>query len=143
LDGRLASRSENVMNQAPLRYEWNAIPWPRLGRNVLKLQTRIYRASQRGNVQLLRRLQRRQLHTTSAKYLATRPVTQDNQGKKTAGVDGVASLTPEQRLELASQLNLIGKGKPVRRVWIPEAGKSEKRPLGIPTMMVPWRSEQA
>jgi RNA-directed DNA polymerase len=55
----------------------------------------------------------------------------------------MASLTPEHRLELASRLNFIGKGKPDRRVWISEAGKSEKRPLGIPTMMVPWRSEQA
>jgi RNA-directed DNA polymerase len=68
------------------------------------------------HVQLLRRLQRLLLHATSAKYLATRRITQDNQGKKTAGVDGVASLTPEQRLELASRLNLIGKGKSVRRV---------------------------
>src|SRR5512145_423659 len=105
------------MNQALLRYEWNAIPWPRLERNVFKLQTRIYRASQRGNVQLLRRLQRLLLHATSATYLATRRVTQDNQGRKTAGVDGRASLTPKERLELASRLNLDGKSKLVRRVW--------------------------
>ena len=31
-------------------------------------------------------------------------VTQDNRGKRTAGVDGVASLTPQQRLALAEQL---------------------------------------
>jgi N-terminal domain of reverse transcriptase len=65
---------------------------------VFKLQSRIYRASQRGNVQLRRRLQRLLLHATSAKYWVSRRVTQDNQGKKTAGVDGVVSLTPEQRL---------------------------------------------
>lgn len=70
----------------------------------------------------------------SAKVLAVRRVTQDNQGKKTAGVDGVKSLTPKQRLELVDQLKLNRKAKPTRRVWIPKPGKEEKRPLGIPTM---------
>jgi RNA-directed DNA polymerase len=70
----------------------------------------------------------------SAKVLAVRRVTQDNQGKKTAGVDGVKSLTPKQRLQLVSQLRLTSKAKPVRRVWIDKPGKTEKRPLGIPTM---------
>ena len=54
-----------------------------------------------------------------------RRVTQDNQGKKTAGVDGVKSLTPEQLLVLTENL---------KRVWIPKPGTDEKRPLGIPTM---------
>ena len=70
----------------------------------------------------------------SAKALAVRRVTQDNQGKKTAGVDGVKSLTPKQRLELVDQLRINRKAKPVRRVWIDKPGKAEKRPLGIPTM---------
>jgi RNA-directed DNA polymerase len=60
--------------------------------------------------------------------------TQDNQGKKTAGVDGVKSLTPKQRLNLIKKINLGSKVKPTRRVWIPKPGTEEKRPLGIPTM---------
>jgi RNA-directed DNA polymerase len=74
------------------------------------------------------------LQSKAAKLLAVRRVTQDNQGKKTAGVDGIKSLTPEQRLSLALNLKLTGKGKPTRRVWIPKPGTDEKRPLGIPTM---------
>jgi len=74
------------------------------------------------------------LHSTDTKLLATRRVTQDNQGKKTAGVDGVAGLGPDDRLALANRITLSGKSKPVRRVWIPKPGKTEKRPLGIPTM---------
>jgi RNA-directed DNA polymerase len=70
----------------------------------------------------------------SVKCLAVRRVTQDNQGKKTAGVDGVKSLTPKQRLELVQKLRLSQKAKPTRRVWIPKPGTEEKRPLGIPTM---------
>jgi RNA-directed DNA polymerase len=61
-------------------------------------------------------------------------VTQDNRGKKTAGVDGGKCLLPSQRLQLANDLNLKRKAKPIRRVWIPKPGKTEKRPLGIPVM---------
>jgi len=66
--------------------------------------------------------------------MAVRKVTQDNQGKKAAGVDGFKSLTPKQRLTLVSQLKLTGLSKPTRRIWIDKPGKTEKRPLGIPTM---------
>nr|WP_232229450.1 group II intron reverse transcriptase/maturase [Crinalium epipsammum] len=54
--------------------------------------------------------------------------------KKTAGVDGVKSLSPVQRLALVKKLVLKGKSKPTRRVWIDKPGTDEKRPLGIPTM---------
>lgn len=123
------------MSQAEtLRYEWNTIPWPLVERKVFKLQRRIYQASVRDDVKLLHRLQRLLTNSTYAKLLATRRVTQDNSGKKTAGVDGVAALKPEERLKLTMRLNLSGKSLPVRRVWIPKPGKTEKRPLGIPTM---------
>src|SRR5690606_33493924 len=59
---------------------------------------------------------------------------QDNRGKNTAGIDGVKRLTPEQRLHLAQTLRLTQKARPVRRGRIPKPGKTEKRPLGIPTM---------
>lgn len=69
-----------------------------------------------------------------AKLLAVRKVTQDNQGKATAGVDGVKTVLPPNRLELAKSLKISGKASPLRRVWIPKPGKAEKRPLGIPTI---------
>jgi len=61
-------------------------------------------------------------------------VTQENTGKKTAGVDGVKNLTPPPRLKLISDIDLHTPVKPVRRVWIDKPGKPEKRPLGIPVM---------
>jgi retron-type reverse transcriptase len=96
--------------------------------------TRLYQASQRGDVKTVHRLQKLLMKSWSAKHLAVRRVTQDNQGKKTAGVDGVKSLTPPQRSRLAEVLELQPKAKPVRRVWIPKPGTQEKRGLGIPAM---------
>lgn len=115
-------------------YEWKDIPWHKLERNVVKLQKRIYQASRGGNVQLVHKLQRLLINSFSAKAIAVRRVTQDNQGKKTAGVDGVKSLSPAARLKLIGKLRLGTKVKPTRRVWIPKPGTEEKRPLGIPTM---------
>lgn len=118
-------------------YEWHAIDWRKLEVNVFKLQKRIYRASKCGDVKTVHRLQRLLLKSQSAALLAVRRVTQDNQGKHTAGVDGLASLTDEQRLELAEHIRqnpYETKVQPLRRVWIPKPGKTEKRPLGIPVM---------
>ena len=114
--------------------EWRSINWRKLERRVYKLQKRIYQASQRGDVKALRRLQKTLMRSWYNRVLAVRRVTQDNQGKKTAGVDGVKSLPSNERLMLARELRLTGKSKPTRRVWIPKPGREEKRPLGIPIM---------
>ena len=116
-----------------LMVEWHKINWRKLERNVYKLQKRIYQASVRGDVKAWSRLQKTLMKSWSARALSVRRITQDNQGKKTAGVDGVKSLTPKQRLDLTQKLNLGSKVSPTRRLWIPKPGTEEKRPLGIPT----------
>lgn len=115
-------------------YEWKDINWKKAKRCVFKLQKRIFKASQQGNVRLVHKLQRLLQKSWYAKLLAVRRVSQDNQGKKTAGVDGVKSLTPKQRMALANNLKLGNKSKPTRRIWIPKPNTDEKRPLGIPTL---------
>ena len=92
--------------------EWRHINWRKLERRVFKLQKRIYRASQRGDVKALRRLQKTLMKSWSARCLAVRRVTQDNSGKKTAGVDGLKSLTPKQRLSLVANFKLSSKAAP-------------------------------
>lgn len=123
--------SKTLKNQM---VEWNTIPWRKLERRVFKLQKRIFQASQRGDTKAVRKLQKTLMRSWSAKALAVRKVTQDNQGKKTAGVDGIKSLTPKARITLISNLKLTNKVEATRRVWIPKPGAEEKRPLGIPTM---------
>src|SRR5262249_35295485 len=111
---------------------WNTLPWTHIQRQVFKLQKRIYRATRRHDVRTVRKLQRLLLHSWSARLLAVRHVTQDNRGKRTAGVDGVKSLPPPQRLALAQSLTLDGTTTPVRRVGIPKPDSTEQRPLGMP-----------
>jgi RNA-directed DNA polymerase len=113
---------------------WRTTNWSKAQRYVFKLQKRIYAASRRGDVKLVRKLQKTLMRSWYNKALSVRRVTQDNTGKKTAGVDGIKSLSPAARFELAKQLKLTGKSRPTRRVWIPKPEKDEKRPLGIPTM---------
>src|SRR5215510_14459359 len=115
--------------------EWSTIPWRKLERYIFRLQKRIYKAKQRGDTRAVRGLKRVLKRSKAAKTLAVRQVTQDNRGKRTAGIDGVKNLTPAERQAMASHLTLEGKATPVRRIWIPKPGKDEKRPLGIPTMM--------
>ena len=79
------------------------------------------------------------MKSRAARMLAVRRVTQDNQGKKTAGVDGVKSVQPKQRLDMVERIHPKHwrhfLPQPVRRVYIPKPGKDEKRPLGIPVML--------
>jgi RNA-directed DNA polymerase len=114
--------------------EWNELNWRKIQKVTFKLQKRIYRAYVNGDVRKGRRLQKTLIKSYYNRLLSVRKVTQDNQGKKTAGIDRVKSLNPKQRLELAINLSLGNKAKPIRRVWIPKPGKDEKRPLGIPVM---------
>src|SRR6266567_5253701 len=84
-------------------------------------------------------LQQQVIESEAARLLAVRRVTEENEGKDTAGIDGVKSLTPEERLAMASTIHPAywsqQAPRPVRRVWIPKPGTTERRPLGILTMM--------
>src|SRR6266446_274387 len=120
----------------PASEAWNQLPWRKLENHCFRIQKRIYRASQRGNTRAVQKLQKLLLKSGAARLLAVRRVTQDNQGKKTAGVDGVKAVKPKARLVMVTQIHpkhwKHQTPRPVRRVWIPKPGKAEQRPLGIP-----------
>lgn len=114
--------------------QWKEIPWKNSSNWVFYIQQQIYNASKRKDIHRVHNLQRRLIESKSRKYLAVRRVTQDNYGKNTPGVDGIANLDQKERLDLAHDLRLGLHPYPVRRIFIPKPGKKEKRPLGIPTI---------
>ncbi|ERT09445.1 HNH endonuclease family protein [Lyngbya aestuarii BL J] len=113
---------------------WNTMPWGKIQRKVFKLQKSIYQAVKSGQKAKARRLQRLLNKSYFARLLAVRKVSQDNQGKRTAGVDGIKNLSPKDRIHLVDKLKQRQKAKSLRRIWIPKPGRDEKRPLGIPTL---------
>ena len=113
---------------------WNDIDWGYTQTIVRKVQYRIYRAARSDNKKRVFWLQNWLINSKAAKLIAVRRVTTLNKGRKTAGVDKVQIVTPEEKMKLALNLTLNGQALPIRRVWIPKPGKTEKRPLGIPVI---------
>ena len=100
--------------------EWKNIKWKPIEFYVFKLQKKIYQASKNNNELEMIRLQKILISSKAAKLKAVRRVTQDNLGKKTAGVDNVKNLEPKNRLKLAYSISLDGKASSIKRVYIPK-----------------------
>jgi RNA-directed DNA polymerase len=79
---------------------WKALDWKQFQKTVFRLQKRIYKAVRVGDKPRAKSLQKLLLKSYAARMLAIRQVTQLNQGKKTAGVDGKASLNFKARFAL-------------------------------------------
>ena len=75
----------------------------------LNYRKKIYQASKKNRRLEMFRLQKILITSKAAKLKAVRRVTQDNRGKRTAGIDGIKLLSPEKRLDLANLLILNNK----------------------------------
>ncbi len=83
---------------------WANLPWKKFRRDLFRLQKRVWKAVAVGDKRKAKYLQKLILKSKAARFLAIRQVTQLNAGKKTAGVDGKASLTFEERFTLSAKL---------------------------------------
>jgi len=98
---------------------------------------RIAEAWKEGNMKKYYELQRLLVASFAARALAVKIVT-SNKGGNTPGVDKVLWDSDEKKMLAIEQLKGATPSKyrssPLRRIMIPKAGKSELRPLGIPTI---------
>ena len=117
----------------------SVLPWRSLEQQVVRAQKQIAQATLRADRQAIHSLQQRLMESEAARLLAVRRVAEENQGKDTAGVDGIKSLGPGERLAMASAIHPANWNyqptMPVRRVWVPKAGTTERRPLAILPMI--------
>ena len=115
---------------------WNKLAWKKLRRNLFRLQIRLFKAVKAGDMRKARSIQKLILKSKAARLLAIRQVTQLNAGKKTAGMDGKASLNFEERFALEEFLKksyLNWHHSKLRQIPIPKKdGKT--RILKVPTI---------
>ena len=80
--------------------KWRDINWKRVEKYVFKSQKLIYIGSSRGDIPSVHNYQKLLSKSYYARFLVIRGVTQDNQGKKTAGIDGIKNLPLMPRFNL-------------------------------------------
>ncbi len=115
---------------------WKNLPWKKFRRDLFRLQKRVWKAVSVGDKRKAKYLQKLILKSSAARYLAIRQVTQLNAGKKTAGVDGKASLSFEERFDLSEELKQnvnTWKHNKLREIPIPKKDGT-MRMLKVPTM---------
>jgi group II intron reverse transcriptase/maturase len=115
---------------------WKNLPWKKFRRDLFRLQKRVWKAVSVGDKRKAKYLQKLILKSSAARFLAIRQVTQLNAGNKTAGVDGKASLSFEERFDLSSELKQnvnTWKHNKLREIPIPKKDGTT-RMLKVPTM---------
>jgi len=115
---------------------WKNLPWKKFRCDLFRLQKRVWKAVSVGDKRKAKYLQKLILKSRAARHLAIRQVTQLNAGKKTAGVDGKAALSFEERFNLSEQLRQnvnTWKHNKLREIPIPKKDGT-KRMLKVLTM---------
>lgn len=115
---------------------WWTLNWKQFTKNLYRLQRRVFKAIKVNDFRKAKNLQKLILKSKGGRFLAIRQVTQLNNGKKTAGIDGKTALKFKERFQLETILktNAIDwKHQGLREIPIPKKDGST-RMLKIPTI---------
>ena len=135
LDTEAISADVNGPTGGPV--DWDAVSWRAVERDVQRLRQRIFTASKAGDLKKVRSLQKLMLRSRANTLVSVRRVTEDNAGRKTAGIDGKVVTTSFGKASLADWMSRQTEpwhARPVRRVFIPKSN-GKRRPLGIPVIV--------
>jgi RNA-directed DNA polymerase len=116
--------------------DWELANWKGFQKVLFRLRKRIFKAVRGGDKANARKLQKVVLSSHAARMLAIRQVTQQNQGEKTAGIDGKKFSTFKERFQFEKTLQQhtkTWKHQNPREISIPKKDGT-KRTLKIPTM---------
>ena len=119
---------------------WNEINWTLVQKRISRQQRRIYKASMEGNKAKIHAIQRRIIASLDAKLLAVRLVTIKKNGHKQANSNLIKTISNDQKIKLAYQLNLNGKTSYIKKTDILKSKKSESNLLEI--MILEDRAKQ-
>ena len=111
----------DAMNGPEDLLDWDAIDWRDQEAQVQRLRQRVFTATQAGDHQQVRNLQKLMLRSRANTLVSVRRVSQHNTGRHTAGVDRQVALTSPARADLAMLLHRRAgpsHALPVRRVYI-------------------------
>jgi hypothetical protein len=110
--------------------DWQRIDWRTANKVVRNLRQRIFRATQRGDWNTVRSLQKLMLRSYSNTLVSVRRVSQENTGKRTPGVDQLVVKTPSLRGRLVDLLmtSQPWQARPARRIYIPKANGCDPFP---------------
>ena len=115
---------------------WINLPWKQFLKDLFRLQKRTYKAVRKGDTAKAQSIQKLIMRSRAARFLAIRQVTQLNNGKKTAGIDGKLALDFKERFQLEQELKEKAtnwKHQGLRSIPIPKKDGS-KRILKVPTI---------
>ncbi len=115
---------------------WMNLPWKQFRKDLFRLQKRTYKAVREGDTAKAQSLQKPYMRSRAARFLAIRQVTQLNNGKKTAGIDGKLALNFKERFELEQNLRENAtdwKHQGLRSIPIPKKDGTTRK-LKIPTI---------